>query len=206
MDTRVSREFIVVAAIVVAASMSVRAQEQPSRPFIASHPVLSASLDRLHAGSAAWREAVDALSGTGRHVIVVTPEKVSGRAGADGSYEFDSDVLAGARPIADQQSRVDTVIVVVNLSELQRLSGLPMASVEFQNDVDRILSHEVFGHAVPFLLAGHLDGTCADPERGQNATDACAVKRENVIRRELKLGLRVDYGRKGLSLSRRYQQ
>ena len=159
----------------------------------------------MQSGSAAWREALDAVTATGRRVIVVTPDMVNVRA-IDGAYDFDSESLAGAQPVVDDQSRVDTVIVVVNLPLMQRISGLPMASVDFEEDVDRILAHEVYGHAVPFLLAGSLAGKCADPDRGQRATDACAIKRENVIRKELKLGQRFDYGRDGLSMARRFRQ
>lgn len=205
MRVRFFRASIVVAVVLAAAPISVFAQETASGPFLAAHPVLAASLQRMQSGSAAWREALDAVTATGRRVIVVTPDMVNVRA-IDGAYDFDSESLAGAQPVVDDQSRVDTVIVVVNLPLMQRISGLPMASVDFEEDVDRILAHEVYGHAVPFLLAGSLAGKCADPDRGQRATDACAIKRENVIRKELKLGQRFDYGRDGLSMARRFRQ
>ena len=205
MNLRVFRTLIGVAAFVAAAPLSVWAQTQHQTPFIATHPVLSASLERLQAGSAAWRGAIDALAATGRRAIIATPDELAVRT-SGGAYDFDSESLAGAQPIADEQSRVDTVLVVVNLPMLQRVSGLPMASVDFENDVDRILAHEVYGHAVPFLIAGNLAGRCADPESGQAASDACAIKRENVVRKELRLGRRIDYGRESLSFARRFRQ
>ena len=205
MTGQVLTAFVGFAVVLAAAPLSLRAQEPSPSPFVSRHPVLAASLDRLHAGSAAWRAAADALSGTGRRAIVVTPQMISAHARTDGAYDFDSESLAGAEPIVDDQSRVETVIVVVNLPLLQRLSGLPMASIAFQDDVDRIVAHEVYGHAVPFLLAGSLSGKCADPERGQSPGDACAIKRENVIRTELRLGQRFDYGREGLALARRFR-
>ena len=205
MNGRFFSASLVVAVVLAAAPLSVSAQDHSIGPFVADHPVLAASLDRLRSGSAAWREAVDALAATGRRAFVVTPDKVNLRT-AGGAYDFDSEALAGAQPIADYRSRVDTVIVVVNLALLQRMSGLPMASAEFEDDVDRIVAHEVYGHAVPFLIAGHLNGTCADPERGQSAADACAIKRENVVRKELKLGQRFDYGREGLALAQRFRR
>jgi hypothetical protein len=185
------RPVALMTAVVTAVPLSLSAQQQPVAPFVASHPVLAASLARLQSGSPAWREAADAVAATGRRAVVVSLE---------------SELVAGARPVVDEQSRVNTVVVFVNLALLQRMSGLPVASVEFEDDVDRLLAHEVFGHAVPFLLAGHLAGKCADPERGQRATDACAIKRENVIRKDLRLGLRFDHGRDSLSSSRRYRQ
>ena len=74
-----------------------------------------------------------------------------------------------------------------------------------KTSIARILAHEVYGHAMPYLLAGHLSGKCADPLPGQRATDACAIKRENAIRGELRLGQRRDYGLDGLALVRRHR-
>ncbi len=140
-----------------------------------THPILAASLERFSAESVSWRDAMRAVAATGRKTVVVTPEDVTG---------FDSQLLAQALALSDEESRVDTVLVVVNLALLQRLSGLPVEAVQFKDDLDRIIAHEVFGHAVPYLLAGHLAGGCSDPVAGQRATDACAIKRENQIRKE----------------------
>jgi hypothetical protein len=106
--------------------------------------------------------------------------------------------------MADDWSRVDTVVVVVNLPLLEKLySDASMADLE--GDLDRILAHEVYGHAIPYLLAGHLSGKCADPSPGQRATDACAIRRENEIRSELRLGERRGYGLDSLTLARRFR-
>ena len=77
---------------------------------------------------------------------------------------------------------------------------------DFEDDLDRILAHEVYGHAFPYLFAGDLSGKCADPAKGQRAEDACAIKRENEIRAELRLGKRRGYGLDGLSLARPYRE
>jgi hypothetical protein len=172
-------------------------------PVIVEHPVLAASLTRLYAGSARWRDALNAVANTGRRVVVVTPDKVRirderGRA----ETPFDPDVLAEVQPIADDWSRVETVIVVINVPLLDRLfSDATLADLEA--DLDRIVAHEVYGHAIPYLLAGHLSGKCADPLPKQRATDACAIKRENEIRGELRLGERRGYGLDGLTIARR---
>ena len=91
-----------------------RRRDRP--PVLVEHPVLAASLARLYAGSPRWREAIDAIANTGRRVIVLTPEKVRVRDDARGSETpFDPDVIAEVQPIADDWSRVDTVVVVINL-------------------------------------------------------------------------------------------
>jgi hypothetical protein len=96
------------------------------------------------------------------------------------------------------------VVVVINLPLLETLySDATLADLEA--DLDRIVAHEVYGHAIPYVLAGHLSGKCADPLPGQRATDACAIKRENEIRSELRLGQRRDSGLNGLTIARRFQ-
>jgi hypothetical protein len=178
------------------------AAERP--PVLVEHPVLAASLSRLYAGSARWRRALDEVVNTGRRVVVVTPDKVRMRDDDGRETPFDTTVLAEVQPMADDWSRVDTVVVVVNLPLLEKLySDASMADLE--GDLDRILAHEVYGHAIPYLLAGHLSGKCADPTPGQRATDACAIRRENEIRSELRLGERRGYGLDSLTLARRFR-
>ena len=174
-------------------------------PVVVDHPVLAASLSRLYAGSTKWRDALHAVADTARRVVLVTPDKVRVRDDDGGTdAPFDPDVLAEAHPIADEWSRVDTVIVVINLPLLEKLFS-DATSADLAADLDRIVAHEVYGHAVPYLLAGHLSGKCADPLPRQRATDACAIKRENDIRGELRLGRRREYGLDGLAMTRRYR-
>ncbi len=114
-------------------------------------------------------------------------------------------VLAEVAPLAVAGSQVHEVVVVVNLPLLSRLyHAQPSSSYrDLTGDLDRIVIHEVYGHALPYLLAGSLDGRCPDPEPGQRATDACAIRRENAVRTELGLGVRRDAGLDGLALVRR---
>lgn len=171
----------------------------------ANHPNLLASLSRIHSGSVTWREALRAVADTGRRIIVVTPDKVRLRDEA-GTKErpFDEDVLAEAYPVADMWSRVDTVIVVINLRLMDTLYS-DATLVDLERDLDRIVAHEIYGHAIPYLLAGHLSGKCADPAPRQRAAESCAIKRENEIRRELRLGERRSHGLDGLALARRFR-
>lgn len=173
-------------------------------PLVVEHPVLAASLSRLYAGSPRWRDALDAVLNTGRRVVVVTPDKVRIRDASGAETAFDPDVVAEVQPIADDWSRVDTVVVVINLPLLDKLYSDATAA-NLAADLDRILAHEVYGHAIPYLLAGHLSGKCADPLPKQRATDACAIKRENEIRGELRLGERRGYGLDGLTIARRFR-
>jgi hypothetical protein len=201
-----SRAFIsgiVFAATALATPASVGAQDDEG-PIVVRHPVLQASLNRLYAESPSWRAALEAVADSGRRAIVVTPEKVRVTDSKGGFKPFDPDVLAEVHPLADDAGRVDAVIVIMNIDLLQTLSRLPVDALEFEEDLDRILAHEIYGHAIPYLLAGSVTGKCADPAAGQRAWSSCAVRRENVIRREMGLGLRLEYGSGSLALARRH--
>lgn len=196
MTSRVLKVGIVIAALFVAAPAA--SAQESAAPLDVWHPVLAASVERLSSKSPSWRDALSAVAATGRRTVVTATDKVEG--------PFDINALAQAHPVLDEQQRIDTVVVVINIELMQRLSGLPVKAVQFEDDLDRILAHEVFGHAIPYLLAGSLAGHCADPAQGQRATDACAIKRENLIRKEVRLGQRFDHGREGLALARRSQR
>ena len=204
MKGRVFLAVMAVGAALAAVPISARTQDGPLGPIQSNHPELSASLGRIYAGSPTWRDALAAVSSTGRRMFVVTPDKVR-VADRDGTHRpFDENVLAEVHPLADDRDRVDAVIVIINLALLERLySDATVADLEA--DLDRIVAHEVYGHAVSYLLAGSLSGKCADPSPGERATDSCAIKRENEIRRELRLGERRGYGLTDLALARRYR-
>jgi hypothetical protein len=198
----------VLTTAITVAGLSVRAQEAstaaPTGPVLTNHPTLQESVDRLFARSAAWRSAMKSVDDLRRRVVVVTPRHVRVKDPRSGKVTtFDDDVLAEVQPLAEVETRVDAVVVVVNLDLLHRLHGASTTFVDFQNDLDRVLAHEVYGHAVPYLLAGDLSGKCADPARGQRVEDACAIKRENEIRAEMRLGKRREYGVDSLAAARR---
>ena len=205
MDFRVLFRCLVAGATLsVAVPLSARAQDGPLGPIHSEHPNLIASLTRVYAGSPTWREAIGEVSATGRRMFVLTPDKVRVTDTAGKHRPFDEDVLAEVHPVADAEARIEAVIVVINLPLLERLySDATMAQLEV--DLDRIVAHEVYGHAIPYLLAGTLSGKCADPLPGERATESCAIKRENAIRRELRLGERRGSGLDGLTLARRYR-
>jgi hypothetical protein len=124
-------------------------------------------------------------------------------AGTGRPADFDASVVAETAPVVRGDGRVDVVLVVVNLEVMQALherrGSLP---AEFEADVDRVLAHEIYGHAVPYLLSGHVSGRCADPTGVEPATAACAIQRENIVRAELRLGRRTDGALLSLDLAR----
>jgi hypothetical protein len=175
-------------------------------PFLASNPTIRASLDRIARGSALWRDSAETIGAKGGRVVVLTSDQV---VVADSPVSvqrdrFDGGTLAGIAPVVKPDSSIQVVLVVINLellNEAHRSQGsLP---AEFETDLDRILIHEVFGHAMPYLLVGDLSGRCPDPSPGEAAAKACSIVRENLVRAEMRLGRRTDYGLSGLTLSRR---
>ena len=128
-------------------------------PFRATNPTLLASLQRIWRGSPLWREAVTNVRKTGRYVLVATPGDVTLTDRNQSKQTFDPQVLGEAFPVLDNDARIQVVVVVVNLRLVQE-SHDARVSVrrDFDADLDRIVVHEVYGHAVPYLLAGNLLG------------------------------------------------
>jgi hypothetical protein len=195
---------VVGAVAVLATGEGVRADSASSNPIIARDQTLRDALARIARGSRSWREALDRVTEERRRIVVLTPaEVVVQAADADRPVPFDRSALAEVAPVVEASGQVNTVMVVVNVAGIRTVHeqsrSLPG---EFDADVERVLAHEVYGHAVPYLEAGHVTGRCADPEPGEPATTACAIQRENVIRAELRLGRRTDAALGSLGLSR----
>jgi hypothetical protein len=197
--------FAILAALApVAGRADSRGSASPEPPVLVTHDqTLREALERIERGSSSWRAAMAALAVTGRRALVLTPEQVVVQDRATGATTaFDRSAVAEVSPVADGRGNVSTVLVVVNVGRMQQLhdwrGSLPG---EFHADLDRVLAHEVYGHAVPYLVAGHLSGRCPDPERGEPAVKSCAIQRENVVRAELRLGRRTDAALGGLILA-----
>jgi hypothetical protein len=177
---------------------------ESAAPLLTGHERLAASLDRIAKGSGLWRTEIEAVRGTGRRAFILTPDQVVvvDPASASSPKAFDTTVLAEAQPVLTGHSRIDAVLVVVNLPLLDRLhdrrGSLP---VERDADLDRILVHEVYGHALPYLRAGDTSGRCPDPSGVERAASSCSIARENAVRAELGLGRRSDYTLNGLLLN-----
>jgi hypothetical protein len=171
-------------------------------PFHTTNRVLRASLERIANKSALWRAAADAVLAQGRRALVLTPDQVKVK-DEEEIGAFDPEVLAEVAPVVCPEAHVHTVLVVVNLPLIKNIHDARWSvPLHVEADLDRVLVHEIYGHAVPYLLAGTLAGRCPDPKEGERATDACAIRRENAVRAELGLGRRTDSGLHSLSLSR----
>jgi hypothetical protein len=174
-------------------------------PLLTTNRVLLASLQRISRGSALWREAIANIRKTRRQALVVTPDEsiTCDRRKVKDCVTFDSGLLAEVVPVLRADSQIPLVVVVVNLALIQGIHDAQLSVPrDFERDVDRILVHEIYGHAVPYLLAGDLAGRCADPRQGERASEACSIRRENAVRAELGLGRRADYGVFSLALAR----
>src|SRR5262245_759482 len=137
MALRILKAGIVIGTLIVLAATA-SAQQAGTGPLDVWNPVLAASVERLNTNSQSWRDAIGAVAATGRRALLVTPDRMK--------TPIDAGTLAQVYPIEDDQLRVETVVVVVNLDLLQKLSGLPVTAADYEDDVDRILAHEVYGH------------------------------------------------------------
>lgn len=173
-------------------------------PIVATDRLLQASIDRISRGSALWREAVAAVGKTGRRGLLVAADDDTPYLPKEVRRELVSrKVLAEAVPLLTGSAAVPMVVVFVNVPLVQDLHDDAFSALHhFEADLDRIVIHEVYGHGIPYLLAGNLSGRCADPQPGQIATDSCSISRENAVRAELGLGKRVDHGLSSLMLAR----
>lgn len=172
---------------------------------VAGDPLLLARLQRIDRGSGLWREEADRALATGRRVVVLTAEQVVvvDRERHVSAEPFDPTLLAEVAPVPAPDGGIETVLVVVNLSLLNDIhTQLGSTWSERDADLDRILIHEVYGHALPYVVAGDVSGRCADPRADERPADACAIQRENAVRAELGLGRRTDAGVSGLALAR----
>jgi hypothetical protein len=162
-----------------------------SRAVLAANPIVREALAGLWS-SATWANALDSVQSAGGRVLVVTLPELTGL-----SERFAKEELAETNPVVLDDGTVPTVMVIVNIGLLQQMhSRAGGAEERFRQDLQRILIHEIYGHAVPYLLANSLSGRCADPRPGWFR--GCSVDRENVVRNELNLGRRVGYDLSGL--------
>jgi hypothetical protein len=170
---------------------------------LAGHPSLAASLERIAKGSALWRSEIEALRPTGRLAVVVASRQVLAADPRRGIQRAaDTAVLADISLLPGTRSGI-AAVVVVDLQLLDELHDRRGSSpAEKAADLDRILVHEVYGHAFPYLRVGNASGKCADPVAGERAEQACSILRENAVRAELGLGRRTEYGLRGLALGR----
>ena len=111
MALRILRAGIVSAALVVAAATA-SAQEAATGPLLVSHPILAASVERLASESPSWRDAIAPSPPPAVARYSSPPDQGSRRRSTPST-------LAQVHPFTDDQSRIDTVLIVMNLELLQ---------------------------------------------------------------------------------------
>ena len=207
-----ARSFLAVFAL-LAAALPVRAQDLAPVPgaqgvLLTANAELAAAATRIAERSALWRAALADAASRERRALLLTPDQVVVRDGQAGPTEaFDVSSLAEVSPVVRDGAAVDVVLVVVNVTLLAETHArLGTTRAEFEADLDRILIHEVYGHAIPYLHRGDTSARCADPERGQDPLRACSVRRENEVRAQAGLGERTDYASGGLVVMERLRR
>jgi len=156
---------------------------------------LRATIEAVAKASPTFRTTLAAVAARGGAILLLTLDNV-----VDADEQFAREGIAQAAPVVMPDSSVTTVMVVLNLGVLRRTytdAGVPADA--YARDLERIVIHEVYGHAVPYLLAGNARGSCRDPQH--ETEPGCSVTRENEIRAEAGLGERAGYDLRGLELS-----
>jgi hypothetical protein len=179
----------------LAAQRAPAGQDARMAVFVVQDASVATALRRIDASSRSWRAALDSVAVRGGSIVVATVRELTGV-----PEQFARAELAEAVPLPAPDSTVSTVMVVVNRELLDRMYAAAGGSRQERDaDLMRILIHEIYGHAVPYLVAGHVRGACPDPvERGGRG---CSINRENIVRAELRLGFRRSYDMNGLALS-----
>jgi hypothetical protein len=184
---------------------------KPERHFLPTHsaailstqPRLVAALNRLLSRSRAFAREAAWLAARGKHVTVVARREVPWAALArSAGARFNRESAAAAMPLSDADGKVRNFLVVVDLAMLGRLEREKhFVRSDIEKDITRLLIHEIYGHAMPWLLNGERGG-CFDPGPGQLPVNACSIRRENRIRGELGLGRRIDFGLDSFAVGR----
>lgn len=206
MPARTGCLIAIAAAMALAAPASARQEHPiPATPAVdavlTTNAEIAASLERIAARSSLWRDAVADVARRNRHALVLTPDQVVVRDAGDRAAvdAFDATSLGEVSPVVRDGAAVDVVMVVINVDLLADVhTRLGTDRDAFEADLDRLVIHEVYGHAIPYLQAGDTSGRCPDPDRGTAAEQSCSVRRENSVRAEAGLGLRRDYAAGGL--------
>lgn len=165
------------------------------------NPLLEERIASLADRSPTWRAALDTLRATGFRIVLGDPDDVRGEIA--GLERYQAKHFGEVVPLRDGTGRLVGAAVVVDVERVRRLvtrSGLPERVL--RADIDRILIHEVYGHAVPLAQARRLEGGCPDPAPGAPPSSSCAIRRENRVRAELGLELRTAYDLTGLAVGR----
>jgi hypothetical protein len=108
---------------------------------------------------------------------------------------------------ADTEARLAYAVVVIDLDYLRRAHALEGGTFQaFLDDVDAILAHELIAHVGSLALSRRYADFCADPDAAalasgaESVQQACSLREENRVRKDLGLPLRSRYDGSGLNL------
>jgi hypothetical protein len=154
------------------------------------HPDLVESVERLRSASPAFSASWDALAASGVSVLIgmeeqlrgVMPSHLRGRAGLAGVTVSWGERAWGGGPVS-----LDRALVAVRMDLLDYLHPSPAAngSTGYQEALDRLLVHEIYGHLAPVVEARSATATCPDARPGERREDSCVWRREQVVLREV---------------------
>ena len=127
------------------------------------HPVLAERLAFLEANSPTFKAALDEVRATPGAYLALNVNKVP-------------DPLQIAKTLGLEGG----ILIYVDLAKAELT----------QDELDTVILHEVYGHAIPVLLEGR---TCDDPAAGAAWSTSCVAEREATILAELGRPTRATY-------------
>jgi hypothetical protein len=165
------------------------------------HPYLEQRIRSLEARSRRFAEAMEMLRAAPFPIAVGTPEQVMSRQ-ATGRLALTRAARVGeftavADPLDGTVREMHVWVAVDRIARraLGARRGATPAALRRRLDaqVDAVLIHELWGHAVPVAETGNLAAHCPDPRRGEPPLESCVMRRENDLRAELGLEPRRGY-------------
>jgi hypothetical protein len=177
--------------------------------IVIADPFLAARLSALESRAPTLKEEMDRVRQNGFRFLLGTREQVLERLSyLDVSRRIGSgERQVGATIIFPRKNShvVEAGAVAINLTRInelhmQRLALLPHTALdstlhqrEFEQFVDDVLIHEVYGHLLPVALAGSSRAQCHDPGPDEEPSSSCVLRREKRLRAELGLPPRRHY-------------
>jgi len=159
--------------------------KRSARTLTILDPDIAASMGRLSEGSRTFAAAVEALESSGTPILVGTREQLAellpghlregtGWVGVTLNWGLDG-ILTRS-------------VVALRLEWLERVHrgrGIPASDDSYDEALDHLVIHEIYGHLTPVVTVGKLGASCADPRPGERHADSCVGQRETEIRSEL---------------------
>lgn len=163
--------------------------------LIVRDSLLAARIASIEARSPTFRRALAALEAQPVAIVVVTTGAVK-----ETMPEHVRKLQPGqtVRFTHKEASRPPFIIVIVNPALLRHIQERGGASDDaVLRDLDHVLIHEIYGHAIPYSASAGTGSPCLDM--------LCAIPRENSVRREMGASIRRERGARALEVYRVFQ-